>query len=320
MDHEVFLADHVEYIGLSFFFKLDHRPWMMRMSFRITEMIIPLDTAEGEEYCHVQRTVNLIHVFLLKIHFRSHEAAHKAARPFFELDSDSFAPLSFLQLAFYFDNEILCIFFVYIKIGISGKSEGSCFQKVIADEESCRIITDDLFQENEIMSSRDVLVIRKADNARQHGRNRNDGSLDINIILFILRHVPFISFQQQGKVQALGGEEREWMGRVDSHRCHYREYLAFEIFFQPSFLFRRSFIWMNEVQPFTFKFLQKDFQISVLAGNELLAYVRNSFQLFFRRHVGNISFFDAIFLLVPQSGYTDHEKFIQVRTGNRKKF
>ena len=86
-----------------------------------------------------------------------------------------------------------------------------CFQEVVADEETGSKVTDDLFQEDEVMASLLFRIIRQADDTGKHRWHRHDRCLHIDIIFLIQREITLVPFEQHRDIQALRCEERKRM-------------------------------------------------------------------------------------------------------------
>ena len=320
MHEEIFLTDHLENILSTILFELDHGPGAMRMRFRIAEMVVALDAAEGKEHRHIERSVDLIQILLREVHLLRHEALHEAAGACFEFDTHGLPALAFFQLALHLDDEILCIFFIDRKIRVTRDAERMCFQEVVADKETGSKVTDDLLQEDEVMAPLLFRIIRQADDTGKHRWHRHDRCLHIDIIFLIQRKVTLIPFEQHRDIEALRSEERERMRGVDGHWRDDWEYLPLEIVLHP-FLLRFCRIFrMDEIEPFRAKLGQKHMKETILARDELLAGVGDLLELLLRCHMGDVTALHAIFLLVLQPRHADHEEFIQIRTRDRQEF
>ena len=131
---------------------------------------------------------------------------------------------------------------------------------------------------------------------------------------------PVYRDQLHSQVQGLITQERERTGGIHRHGRQHRVHHFLIIILQPLFPFVAAFFDGFDLRSAGFfqilQYIRQDFafQFHLLMGR-----LGDHPQLFPHRQSGRILTGDAVFILIPQSGYPDHEKLIQVGGGDRDK-
>ena len=306
MQENIAFPDHLEDIFVSL--ETGHRGG--RIFFRLV-LVEPVQSVHLHEHGQIQRTLDAEDILVLDSEFRLEDLQKTFIHLLFRFQTDHLAPLAFFQLLLDLHQKVFRLVLVNGEVRVSHNTVGMGADHVVAEKKLADIPLDDLLQKDYGPGA--VFLRRDLDHSRQHGGNLHGGELQDFFSFF-----PVFLGDKGADIQRLVPDKRERSGRIHGHRRKNRIYVIFKIPVHKFFLFIGKLLMLGNHMEAGFL---KSGQERTVIGAVLLPYQFMSLgadlpQLVFRGQSGDIRFLIAGVYLVFQGRHANHEKLVQIRSGD----
>ena len=306
MQENIAFPDHLEDIFVSL--ETGHRGG--RIFFRLV-LVEPVQSVHLHEHGQIQRTLDAEDILVLDSEFCLEDLQKTFVHLLFRFQTDHLAPLTLFQLLLDLHQKVFRLVLVNGEVRVSHNTVGMGADHVVAEKKLADIPLDDLLQKDYGPGA--VFLRRDLDHSRQHGGNLHGGELQDFFSFF-----PVFLGDKGADIQRLVPDKRERSGRIHGHRRKNRIYVIFKIPVHKFFLFIGKLLMLGNHMEAGFL---KSGQERTVIGAVLLPYQFMSLgadlpQLVFRGQPGDIRFLIAGVYLVFQGRHANHEKLVQIRSGD----